>query len=87
VHADFAAFAEMHADEYRDLARKALKRAVQVRVVARGGEAESGETAVNQEEARRAQRQAEAAQEPAVQEALDLFGGRIVDVRENEPSR
>ena len=87
VHADFVAFAEMHADEYRDLARKALKRAVQVRVVARGGEAESGETAVNEEEARRAKRQAEAAQEPAVQEALDLFGGRIVDVRENEPSR
>jgi len=27
----------------------------------------------------------EAAREPAVQEALDLFGGKVVEVRENKP--
>jgi hypothetical protein len=28
----------------------------------------------------------EAAREPAVQEALDLFNGTVVDVRESKPS-
>ena len=44
----------------------------------RGGGRARGERARVEEEAER---------EPAVQEALDLFDGRVVDVREAKPPR
>jgi hypothetical protein len=45
------------------------------------------EPAPTPEEARRQRLREEAEREPAVQEALDLFEGRVVDVREAKPSR
>ena len=39
------------------------------------------------EEDRRQQLREEAQKEKAVQEALDLFDGRVLDVREAKPSR
>ena len=87
VPPDFVAMVEMHADEYRELARRALGRSMQVRVMARtDGSGVEQTAASSQEEARRAARKAEAAQEPTVREVLDLFGGRVVDVRESEPN-
>jgi DNA polymerase III subunit gamma/tau len=85
VRPDFAAFADMHADEYRELAQRALGRKVQVRVVA--GEHGKETEEASAEETRRAARAAAAQQEPAVRDALDIFGGRIVDVRENGSNR
>jgi hypothetical protein len=90
VPPDFVAFGTMHADEYRDLARKASGRGLQVRISA-GGAVRPDEPAASvsspPEEERRQKLREEAEREPAVQEALDLFDGRVVDVREAKPSR
>jgi hypothetical protein len=81
----FVPLAEIHADEYRDLARRALGRNVQVRFVAGTGADEAdGESP---EEARNKELMAQAEQEPAVQESLEIFGGRLVSVREDDPVR
>ena len=85
VGPDFATFASLHADEYRDLARRAAGKAVAVRFDS-GAPAEA-EAEPSPEELRRRRLREEAEREPAVQEALDLFGGRVVDVREAKPSR
>ncbi|HEX6736960.1 MAG TPA: DNA polymerase III subunit gamma/tau [Vicinamibacteria bacterium] len=78
VPADFAAFASMHLDDYRELARKAAGRPLKVRV-----EAQATAPAENTPEQKGQQQLVEqATQEPAVQEMLDLFGGRVVEVRE-----
>ena len=82
VPADFAAFAAMHLDDYRELARKAGGRPLKVRVEGRAPDA-SGEPPP----AAQAEKQVmleQASQEPAVQEVLDLFGGRVVEVRESK---
>jgi DNA polymerase-3 subunit gamma/tau len=82
VAADFSTFASMHADDYRELARKAAGRPLKVHVgAAPAGEAEAPPPA----EAKKRRLMEEAAREPAVQEALDLFGGKVVEVRENKP--
>jgi DNA polymerase-3 subunit gamma/tau len=83
---DFLAFGTMHADEYRDLARKAAGKSLAVRIS--GGATPAAEPpARGPEPERRQQLREEAEKEKAVQEALDLFDGRVVDVREAKPSR
>jgi hypothetical protein len=85
VGADFASFATAHAGEYRELARQAAGRALKVRVAAAEQEAPGEAPAPSPDDVRRERMMKEAAREPAVQEALDLFGGKIVGVREAEP--
>ena len=90
VPPDFVVFGTMHADEYRDLARKAGGRGLQVRISPGGApppDAPSGSASAPPEEDRRQKLREEAEREPAVQEALDLFDGRVVDVREAKTSR
>ena len=87
VPEDFLAFATMHADELRDLARRAAGRSLLL-TIAGGGAAPSAEPAVREPaEDRRQTLREEAEKEQAVQEALDLFDGRVVEVREAKTSR
>jgi DNA polymerase-3 subunit gamma/tau len=90
VSPDFLAFGTMHQDEYRDLAKKAAGRSLHVKVAAASAppaEAAVGAQGPSPEEDRRQKLREEAAKEKAVQEALDLFDGRVVDVREAKASR
>jgi DNA polymerase-3 subunit gamma/tau len=84
VPPDFVPFGTMHAEEYRELAKRASGRAVPVRF--EGAEPGAAQEP-SPEETRRRKLREEAEREPAVQEALDLFEGRVVDVREAKPSR
>ena len=88
VPPDFVPFATMHGDEYRERARKAAGRPLVVRVVA-GGVVGGGDepVAASETDASRQKLREQAEREPAVQEALDLFDARVVDVREAKPSR
>jgi DNA polymerase-3 subunit gamma/tau len=86
VPGDFLALGTMHEDEYRDLARKAAGRSLQVKLTARAA-ADEPEPAPAPEEDQREKLRAEVEKEKAVQEALDLFDGRVVDVREAKTSR
>ncbi|MBN2370909.1 MAG: DNA polymerase III subunit gamma/tau [Vicinamibacteria bacterium] len=82
VQEDFLAFTETHIEEYRDLARRAGGQTLAVKV-------EHANREEKQESAEESERRGlleRAQSDPAVQQALDLFGGRIVDVRK-EPSR
>jgi DNA polymerase-3 subunit gamma/tau len=75
VSADLAAYAGLHADEYRDLAREAAGRPLKVRV-------DVG--APPPEDAAATGRRAlidDALKEPAVRDVVDLFGGKVVQVR------
>jgi DNA polymerase-3 subunit gamma/tau len=83
VSPDFSAFAALHADEYKDLARRATGRPVKLRIETGAGE-EASPAAAAEPQKRKQRLMEEAAREPAVQEALDIFGGRVVDVREND---
>jgi DNA polymerase-3 subunit gamma/tau len=83
VPPDFAAFAGTHVAEYRELAEKAAGHALKLRVGA-GAAVPVPPPSSPAEVARQRLRQ-EAEREPAVQEALDLFDGRVVDVREAKP--
>lgn len=76
VAADFAAMALHNQEEYQKLAQKAAGRAVKVRIE---GAVPPPEAA--RESERRQKMIDEASREPAVQEALDLFNGKVVDVR------
>jgi DNA polymerase III subunit gamma/tau len=90
VTADFLPFARMHADEYRDLAKKASGRARALRVEEGGGVSPPAGTPEGPAVATETDKQRlheEAARQPAVKEMLDLFGGRIVDVRESKEER
>jgi DNA polymerase-3 subunit gamma/tau len=82
VPADFAVFASSHVQEYQDLARMAAGKPLKVRIVATQPAAAAEPE--NPGERRRQQLMADVSRDPAVQEALDLFGGRVVDVRESE---
>jgi DNA polymerase-3 subunit gamma/tau len=84
VSADFAALAAMHVDEYRDLARAATGRALKVRI---GAAAAPEAPAPSPAEARKRRLADDAVRAPAVQEALDLFNGKVVDVRETKPAK
>jgi DNA polymerase-3 subunit gamma/tau len=81
---DFSVFAGLHADEYRDLARKASGRPLKVRIASSAATPAAAETEGSDADRRRQRLLDEASREPAVQEALDLFGGRVVDVRETK---
>jgi DNA polymerase-3 subunit gamma/tau len=85
VAADFAAFASMHADEYRDLARQAAKRPLKVQIGQGALPVPEPAAPPSPEEVKRQRLRQEAEREPAVQEALDLFEGKVVDVREAKP--
>ena len=79
VAADFGAMASLNQDEYRQLAQKAAGRTIKVRIEtvrAAAGAADPADTAQKRQRALD-----EASREPAVQEALDLFNGKVVDVR------
>ena len=82
VAPDFSAFASMHAEDYSELARKAAGRPLKVQVAA--GPASAAEPPAPAEVKKRRLLE-EASREPAVQEALDLFGGKVVEVRETKP--
>lgn len=86
VPADFVAMATMHADEYRALAKEAAGRSMTVEFVA-GAAVEEAQAEPSEEETQKQRLREEAEKEPAVQEALDLFDGRVVDVREAKSSR
>jgi DNA polymerase-3 subunit gamma/tau len=82
VRADFLALAVLHADDYRELARQALGRSVKIEIVA--ATPEGSTPGVESEETARRRLIDEAARQPAIQEVLDLFGGAVVEVRQNE---
>jgi DNA polymerase-3 subunit gamma/tau len=86
VAPDFSAFAAMHAEEYRELATRAAGRPVAIKVVTGAASPSEGAPAPSPEDLKRQRLMREAEREPAVQEALDLFGARVVDVREAKPS-
>jgi DNA polymerase-3 subunit gamma/tau len=75
VPADLGAFATLHADEYQQLARDASGRPLKVRVAA------SAAPAADAAEAGKRALVEEAMKEPAVRDAVDLFGGKVVQVR------
>jgi DNA polymerase-3 subunit gamma/tau len=85
VAADFVAFASMHQDEYRDLAKSAAGRTVKVQIGS-AAVVEEAPAAASVEEVKKERLRQEAAREPAVQEALDLFDGKLLGVRETKPS-
>ena len=90
VPPDFLVFGTMHQDEYRDVAKKAAGRNLHLSIVAASAPPPDAAGAVEgppPEEDRGQRLREEAAKEPAVQEALDLFDGRVVDVREAKASR
>ncbi|MGE0452730.1 MAG: DNA polymerase III subunit gamma/tau [Vicinamibacteria bacterium] len=83
---DFVALAELHADEYRDLAAQAAGRSLRLRFEA-GAAPEAAvpaapAPATPAQTDRKQRLLSEASQDKAVQEALDLFNGKVVDVRE-----
>ncbi len=84
VPPDFEAFARLHADDYAGLARQALGRAVKVEVVAAGTVGAAASQAPSPEQQRRESLAQQASQDPVVREALDLFNGKVVGVREVE---
>jgi DNA polymerase-3 subunit gamma/tau len=87
VPPDFLAFGTAHADEYGDLARKAAGKSLHLKFAA-GGLPAAGESPAtpSPEEERQQKLRGEVEKERAVQEALDLFDGRVVDVREAKAS-
>jgi DNA polymerase-3 subunit gamma/tau len=84
VQPDFYRLAESHLDEYLELLRKVSGRPRKVRIVS--AEAPVAAAAPSADEEQRRRTRDEAVGEPAVQEALDLFGGRVVDVRDSKLS-
>ena len=87
VPPDFVTFAREHAVDYRSLARKAAGQTLGLRIEAGAAPAPVASEQSSPEAVKRRKLREEAEQEPAVQEALDLFDGRVVDVRETLPGR
>ena len=85
--ADFLTFAREHAEDYRAFARKAAGHALSLRIEAATAAAPVATAEPSPEAVKRQKLREEAEKEPAVQEALDLFDGRVVDVRETSPGR
>jgi DNA polymerase III gamma/tau subunit len=83
---DFALLASAHADDYKALASKAAGRTVVLQFASVSVQVEEP-VAASPDVARKQQLREEAEKEQAVQEALDLFDGRVVDVREAKPGR
>ncbi len=84
---DFLTFAREHTDDYRAFARTAAGRALTLRIEAGSAGAVVQADEPSPETVKRKKLREEAEKEPAVQEALDLFDGRVVDVRETLPGR
>ena len=87
---DFAAFADLHAGRVPRAGAQGAGRPLKVkmRVGRRGGPAAAAAEPERAVAERKRQRLIEeASREPAVQEALDLFGGKVVDVREAKPAQ
>ena len=84
VAPDFAALAAMHVEEYRELARTASGRPLKVRIGA--GPAPDAPPPSSAEASRR-RLSDEAVRAPAVQEALDLFNGKVLEVRAPKPAK
>ncbi len=87
VPPDFLTFGTMHQDEYRELAKKAAGRSLHLKVVVADAPPPEAPGGPSPEEDRRQTFREEAEKETAVQEALDIFDGRVVDVREAKASR
>jgi DNA polymerase-3 subunit gamma/tau len=85
VAPDFVTFAGMHLDEYHELAKGAAGRALKVQI-GLSAVVQEAPAAPSPDDLKRARLRQEAAREPAVQEALDLFDGKLLDVRETKPS-
>jgi DNA polymerase III gamma/tau subunit len=81
VGADFGAMAILNQDEYRQLAQKASGRPTKVRIETLRAAAAPGAPDPADAAQKRQRALDEASREPAVQEALDLFNGKVVDVR------
>jgi hypothetical protein len=79
---DYRALAELHADEYRELLPKAAGRALKLRLEQGAAAAPAPPAPPAPAEERKQRLLEQAAREPAVQEVLELFGGKVVDVRE-----
>jgi hypothetical protein len=86
VPPDFLTLATEHVEDYRAFARKAAGHALPLRIDA-GRAVPVAAAGASPEAAKRQKLREEAEKEPAVQEALDLFDGRVVDVREAKPGR
>jgi DNA polymerase-3 subunit gamma/tau len=84
VAPDFAALAAMHVDEYRELARAASGRPLKVRI---GASAAPEPPSPSPAEAGRKRLADDAVRAPAVQEALDLFNGKVLEVRATKPAK
>jgi DNA polymerase-3 subunit gamma/tau len=82
VPADFRPLAEMHRDEYQALAREAAGRPVKLQLGTAPTAAGATADQPSAEERRRERLIQQASREPAVQEALELFDGKIVDVKD-----
>ena len=85
VAPDFAALAAMHVDEYRELARSASGRPWKVRIGAATTAPEA--PAPSAAEAARRRLADDAVRAPAVQDALDLFNGKVLEVRSTKPAK
>jgi DNA polymerase-3 subunit gamma/tau len=85
VAPDFAALAAMHVDEYRELARSASGRPWKVRIGAAAAAPEA--PAPSAADAARRRLADDAVRAPAVQEALDLFNGKVLEVRATKPAK
>jgi DNA polymerase-3 subunit gamma/tau len=86
IGTDFRAFALGHLDDLEALARQAAGRKLKVRIAEGGAASAAPAAGVRPAPAAdgRSGLREKAEREPAVQEALDLFGGRVVDVRESK---
>ena len=83
---DFALLASAHADDYKALASKAAGRTVVLQFASVSVQTEAP-VAASPDVVKKQRLREEAEKEQAVQEALDLFDGRVVDVREAKPGR
>ncbi|MFI4943700.1 MAG: DNA polymerase III subunit gamma/tau [Burkholderiales bacterium] len=83
---DFAQLASAHADDYKALASKAAGRTVTLQFASVSVQTEAP-VAASPDVVKKQRLREEAEKEQAVQEALDLFDGRVVDVREAKPGR
>jgi DNA polymerase-3 subunit gamma/tau len=79
---DYRALAELHADEYRELLPKAAGRALKLRFEQSAAASPAAPAAPAPGEEKKQRLLEQATREPAVQEVLELFGGKVVDVRE-----
>jgi DNA polymerase-3 subunit gamma/tau len=85
VNPHFAPLAEAHLDEYRELASEVAGRPQPVRIGRAAAPPAAPEPdAPSRKQLQKERLEKEIAREPAVQEALDLFGGRIVEVSQEE---